>query len=407
MYPTIKQFFESIGKKWITIEAGEELMEQKVFRGGQSAEGIHAWKNIEYGEILFISGIGLEQISQNLLAIAEELEKKEASLVVRLGDQIPAVPEKLRQYCQETGVVLFSMDISVKLQPVMRKMYELLFQEENRIRSAENMMKNLMTGIYTSEDAQNAYRLGLESGMRFVAAIIVVDDFFKVKEKCGKDGFQRILQKIFGRLEYLLRVQHKEIRFSLMETNDIIILLRNEGEYLEKGFIQKIFYLLMEDLKEKQEKYTISVGIGTLFSNLPEVRRSVTEARRSLQIMQVCNRKQSVRFYDDMGIYRLLFELQDQETFQNIMNGIIGKLREYDLENGENLVETLRVYLENDKNIGVSAQEMFLHRNTFKYRLNKIEEILLCNLSDPNICFNLNLAFKIERFLQSEKMYLE
>lgn len=406
MYPTLKMFIEGVGAERITVVTGKKYLEQKVVRGGQTAEGDEAWKCVDNGELLFFSGIGLEQIVQDLLKIVQELEKKEAVLVLRLGGNIQEVPEELSLYCREHKLILLSMDVAVKLQPVIRKMYELLFQEEDRHRSTETMMKNLISGIYTNEDAENAYRLGLKADSAFVAVMVVVDNFFQVKETCGKEKFQELLKQIYNRLKYLLRLRHRDMHFASIETNDIVLLVQNEGHYLEKRYLQELFRSLMNFIEEDQ-KITISVGIGTPFLQLPEIRRSVTEARRALQIMQACGKKNSIRCYDDIGIYRLLFELQDQEVFQNIMNGIIGKLREFDLDNSENLVETLRIYLENDKNIGLSAQQMFLHRNTLKYRLNKIEEILLCDLSDSNTCFNLNLAFKIERFLQSEKMYFE
>ena len=203
----------------------------------------------------------------------------------------------------------------------------------------------------------------------------------------------------------MFRKQNCIIHFSAVEGNEIIVLIKNEDSWLDREFLQKLFGQLTEYIEEKDMKITVSMGVGTPITQLTEIRRSVTEARRSLQIVHACQRQSTIRSYDDIGIYRLLFELQDQEEFGNIMNGIIRRMKEYDLVNNENLVETLRIYLENDRNIGTSAAQMFLHRNTLKYRLKKIEEILMCDLSDVNTCFNLRLAFKIECFLQSEKTY--
>lgn len=407
MYPTVRQMTEVIGQEQITVEAGEEWMERKMFRGVQSAEGSGIGTLAEYGDILFTSGIGLEDTEQDLLRIVQELEKRQVTLVLRVGDKIREVPDCVRQFCRKHGIILLSMDVSVRLQPLIQKLYRLLFQEEDKRQNAEQMMQNLIAGTYSTEEAANAYRMGLGPGNFFVAVIIMVDDFFKIREKRGEKGFQELQRKICGRMEYLMRLHRRELQFMVTEKNDIVELVQNEGSYLDRAYMKELFEELIADVQARYEGITVSVGIGTIFSQLTEVQRSVTEARRSLQILSACGRRGTIRCYDDIGIYRLLFELQDQETFRAIKNGILGKLQEFDLENGENLTETLQVYLENDKNIGISAQKMYLHRNTFKYRLNKIEEILLCDLSDSNTCFNLNLAFKIERFLQSEKMFLE
>ncbi len=202
-----------------------------------------------------------------------------------------------------------------------------------------------------------------------------------------------------------MKIKQKNTNFSILENNNVITLVSNDGPYLEKKFMMDLFGELQKQIVGRERNLTVSVGIGTPFNHLSVCRKSVTEAKRSMQILQVCNRKNEIRYYDDIGIYRLLFEFQDQEEFFHIRNGIIGKLLAYDAENNENLAETLETYLDNDRNIAISAQKMYLHRNTLKYRLKKIEEILLCNLSDVNTCFNLRLAFKINKFIESEKMY--
>lgn len=407
MYPTVKQIFEVIGSDQLTVEAGEEWMDRKMFRGVQSVEGTEISELAEYGDILFTSGIGLENAEEDLLRIFQELENRQVTFVLRIGQNIHQVPESLKLFCQEHEIILLSLDVSVKLQPVIQKLYRLLFQEEDKLQNTEQMMQNLIAGTYNTEEAAQAYRMGLDPGKSFVAVIIMVDDFFKVREQCGEKGFQALQRQICGRMEYIMRIHRRTLQFSLTEKNDIVELIQNEGTYLDRGYIKQLFEEMIADVQKAHKNISISVGIGTPFSQLLEIQRSVTEARRSLQILAACGRRSTIRCYDDIGIYRLLFELQDQEVFRAIKRGILGKLQEFDLENGENLTETLQVYLENDKNIGISAQKMYLHRNTFKYRLNKIEEILLCDLSDSNTCFNLNLAFKIERFLQSEKMFLE
>ena len=58
------------------------------------------------------------------------------------------------------------------------------------------------------------------------------------------------------------------------------------------------------------------------------------------------------------------------------------------------LTHTLRVFLETG-GPSAAASALFVHISTLKYRLRKIESILGVDLSDPEECFNLRLAFKI------------
>lgn len=407
MYPTLKQFVEALKKHHIEVLEGENLLTGRAVKGIQIVEGLDDKKNIEYGDILLLSGVGLDNIEENLLSILEEIKNKDAALVLRIGRYIKIVPEKVRLYCKESRIVLLAIDESVKLQPIIKNVYAMIFAAERNYKSEETMMRNLIDGRYSSLDAEKAYRLGFGENNYFVAAVLIIDNFFEVKEKRGVDGFRSILLKIVYRLSKLLQIKNREMKFSLIENNDIVVFIKNEGEYPEKKFFNTLYRELKLVLQEDGERLMMSMGVSTVFSQLSECRKCVIEAERSLQILYSCQKKDMVRYYEDLGVYRLLFGMQDQEETRNIMNNIIGRLKEYDFENHENLTETLRIYLENDKNIGVSANQMYVHRNTLKYRLNKIEEILQCDLSDVNISFNLRFAYKIDCFLKSEKNYCD
>jgi len=93
--------------------------------------------------------------------------------------------------------------------------------------------------------------------------------------------------------------------------------------------------------------------------------------------------------YDDLGIYALLYEKRDKDQLADFADRWLGPL----LEHGE-LTQTLRVLLETG-GPSAAATALFVHISTLKYRLRKIESILEVDLSDPEVCFNLRLAFKI------------
>ena len=93
--------------------------------------------------------------------------------------------------------------------------------------------------------------------------------------------------------------------------------------------------------------------------------------------------------YDDLGIYALLYEKRDRDQLADFADRWLGPLREH-----HELVHTLRVLLETG-GPSAAATALFVHISTLKYRLRKIESILGVDLSDPEVCFNLRLAFKI------------
>jgi DNA-binding PucR family transcriptional regulator len=65
------------------------------------------------------------------------------------------------------------------------------------------------------------------------------------------------------------------------------------------------------------------------------------------------------------------------------------------------LYPTLSVYLENNGNITVTAEKLFIHPNTLRYRINKIEKLLKTDLSNFESIVELSIAYKIDQLLNS------
>ena len=71
------------------------------------------------------------------------------------------------------------------------------------------------------------------------------------------------------------------------------------------------------------------------------------------------------------------------------------KLQEQDKKNSTEYMQTLKVYLEQHLSATQSAKELFIHRSTFLYRIEKIKEILQSELLDPDEIFYLELSFRL------------
>ena len=100
-----------------------------------------------------------------------------------------------------------------------------------------------------------------------------------------------------------------------------------------------------------------------------------------------------------IGIYRIFFNLSDDKVLRNLLTETLGAIMQYDDENGSDMVHTLEVFLEQGCNIAAATDALYVHRNTVKYRIKRIEEIMNIDLKDVTVQFNLRLAFKIMHYL--------
>ena len=100
-----------------------------------------------------------------------------------------------------------------------------------------------------------------------------------------------------------------------------------------------------------------------------------------------------------LGIYSVLAEVEDTGAVERFANDLLWALLEHDAQHNAELVSTLASYLEHGGNNASTATALSVHRNTLKYRLQRVQEISGHDLSDPDMLFNLQLAVRVLRML--------
>ena len=139
----------------------------------------------------------------------------------------------------------------------------------------------------------------------------------------------------------------------------------------------------------------VSVGIGRAALDPLDLHRSFGEARRALSIGRWAHGPGEVTAFDDLGLDRLLVAVPVGEA-EAFCADVLGRLEAYDAAHGTTLVATLEMFLAT-RNAALAARRLYLHYNTLKNRLAKIEEIIGPYLEDPDRCLSLALALRMRR----------
>jgi DNA-binding PucR family transcriptional regulator len=86
----------------------------------------------------------------------------------------------------------------------------------------------------------------------------------------------------------------------------------------------------------------------------------------------------------DVHAEALLMELRDLAAAHGDRpTGPVARLSAYDAEHGTNLVQTLRAWLDAFGDVAAASAAMFVHANTFRYRLRRLAEVSGIDLNDP------------------------
>jgi DNA-binding PucR family transcriptional regulator len=88
--------------------------------------------------------------------------------------------------------------------------------------------------------------------------------------------------------------------------------------------------------------------------------------------------------FNQVRAQAFLLDLQDIPSLEAHLDaGRVAALMRYDAEHGTAYVESLRAYLEAMGDVNVAAKRVHVHRNTLRYRLGKLCELVELDLEDP------------------------
>ncbi|NDJ78688.1 MAG: PucR family transcriptional regulator [Chloroflexi bacterium] len=138
------------------------------------------------------------------------------------------------------------------------------------------------------------------------------------------------------------------------------------------------------------------VGIGRAVNNLAGLRRSYNQAIEALEIATALGQREGLRDFDTLGVLHWLRHLGPKVLHENTYLGAIHRLADYDTRYNHNLLLTLETYLDEGSMLTVASM-LYVHRNTLSYRLERIQQLLDLDLSDPICRMNVHVALKTYR----------
>jgi len=188
----------------------------------------------------------------------------------------------------------------------------------------------------------------------------------------------------------------KQMSVIITRISDLVVAIFDVSKILPPNNGDVYFVELAKNLMESIKGNNLfSIGIGRIYNGAENIKASFQEAKSAVKMGNSIS-GHGVYHYSGLGFYRLLINCHDQTEIQSFYDQYLGKLSDCDDE----LINTLRVFLNANGNISETANKMFFHYNTIKYRLNQIEKLLNMDLKDPEVRFNLLVALRIKNLLQ-------
>ena len=189
----------------------------------------------------------------------------------------------------------------------------------------------------------------------------------------------------------------KDFITAVDEKNIILVKEVRQGEsYAE---LDKTANMIL-DMLNTEAMTKVRVAYGTVINDIKEVSRSYKEAKMALDVGKIFYASKNVIAYSNLGIGRLIYQLPIPLCKMFIREVFDGKSPD---EFDEETLTTINKFFENSLNVSETSRQLYIHRNTLVYRLDKLQKSTDLDLR----VFEDAITFKIALMVAKYMKYME
>ena len=248
----------------------------------------------------------------------------------------------------------------------------------------DNFVKNLLLDNLLLVDIYNrAKKLHIDTEVRRV--------IFIIETKHEKDT------NALDNVRNLLGNRTRDFVTAVDEKNIIVVkeLEPNDGHTELEKIAENMYTLLKEDGEED-----VLIAYGTVVNDIKEVSKSYKEAKLALDVGKIFFSERSVIAYSALGIGRLIYQLPIPLCKMFIREIFEGKSPD---DFDEETLTTINKFFENNLNVSETSRQLYIHRNTLVYRLDKLQKS-----TGPDLrVFEDAITFKIALMVVKYMKYME
>ena len=248
----------------------------------------------------------------------------------------------------------------------------------------DNFIKNLLLDNLLLVDIYNrAKKLHIETDVRRVVFII--------ETKNEKDV--NALETVRG----LFSGKTKDFITAVDEKNIILVKELKSNETYDD--MHKTARVIL-DMLNTEAMTKVHVAFGTIVGEIKDVSRSYKEAKMALDVGKIFYSSRNVVAYSNLGIGRLIYQLPMPLCKMFIKEIFDGKSPD---EFDEETLTTINKFFENSLNVSETSRQLYIHRNTLVYRLDKLQKSTNLDLR----VFEDAITFKIALMVVKYMKYME
>lgn len=245
----------------------------------------------------------------------------------------------------------------------------------------DNFIKNLLLDNLLLVDIYNrAKKLHIDADAKRVVYIV------ETKHEKDSNALE-IVRTLFSS-------KPKDFITAVDEKNIIIVKEVKQSETFED--LIKIAKTVL-DMLNTEAMSKVRISIGTVIGEIKEVSKSYKEAKMALDVGKIFYSEKNIVAYNNLGIGRLIYQLP-MPLCKMFIKEIFDNKSPDDLD--EEIVGTINKFFENSLNVSETSRQLFIHRNTLVYRLDKLQKQTGLDIRTFEDAITLKIAMMVVKYMK-------
>lgn len=380
----------------IKIIAGHQGLDKPVeYVNVMDTSNIADW--LKGKELLLICGAFKSDLNiyKNIIKIAAN--KNVTAIGTKFAKCFEHIPTEMINQANEYNLPLLDIPAEFSWTDIMAPVYDAIIRKKTKAMERHDFLYDLLYGNIQSKEliVNKGENFGLNFNPFYSIAI------YSINKKGMEDNVNFFNSKdvanMLDKIEYLTNKNNFNC-VSIRKNHSLITMfpantINNVTEF--KKFISNILPLI----DYNDNTLLISVGISGIYP-IEKIHVAYKEALDAVKLSGMTKSNCNITDFNKLGLYRLLASIDnDKETWDFLSKTIVPLIR-YDKENLTKYVSTLEAFLE--YGIKEGSKTLYIHPNTLRYRLKKIEEITGKSLDDYNDSLDLQIGLKLNDLLNKK-----
>ncbi|MCR5323156.1 MAG: helix-turn-helix domain-containing protein [Lachnospiraceae bacterium] len=188
--------------------------------------------------------------------------------------------------------------------------------------------------------------------------------------------------------------KQKDFITSVDEKNIIMVKELKADESYED--MEKVANVILDNINSEAMS-KVRVSFGTIISEIKDVSRSYKEAKMALDVGKIFYSERNIIAYSNLGIGRLIYQLPLPLCKMFIKEIFDGKSPD---DFDEETISTINKFFENNLNVSETSRQLYIHRNTLVYRLDKLQKMTGLDLRTFEDAITFKIALMVVKYMK-------